>query len=69
VRASGSVALEALRDQGVIRAFDAGINEREMIPRLLALVDLDFFPIAMPYTSTIVTRRANTLATMVAPAE
>lgn len=47
---SGSVALEALRDQGVIRGFGAGINERAMIPRLLDLVDLDFFLVAMPYT-------------------
>jgi D-threo-aldose 1-dehydrogenase len=50
LRTSGSVALEALRDQGVIRGFGAGINEREMISRLLDLVDLDFFLVAMPYT-------------------
>jgi D-threo-aldose 1-dehydrogenase len=50
LRTTGSVALEALRDQGVIRGFGAGINEREMIPRLLDLVDLDFFLVAMPYT-------------------
>jgi D-threo-aldose 1-dehydrogenase len=50
LRTSGSVALEALRDQGVVRGFGAGINEIEMIPRPRDLVDLDFFLVAMPYT-------------------
>lgn len=50
LRTSGSVAVAALRDQGVIRGFGAGINEREMIPRLLDAVDLDFFLVAMPCT-------------------
>jgi D-threo-aldose 1-dehydrogenase len=43
-------ALTALKDAGLIRGIGAGINQREMIPRLLDLLDLDFFLVAMPYT-------------------
>jgi D-threo-aldose 1-dehydrogenase len=43
-------ALTALKDAGLIRGIGAGINQREMIPRLLELLDLDFFLVAMPYT-------------------
>jgi D-threo-aldose 1-dehydrogenase len=43
-------ALTELKAAGVIRGIGAGINEREMIPRLLDLLDLDFFLVAMPYT-------------------
>jgi D-threo-aldose 1-dehydrogenase len=43
-------ALTKLKDAGLIRGIGAGINERDMIPRLLDLLDLDFFLVAMPYT-------------------
>ncbi|HEX3991646.1 MAG TPA: aldo/keto reductase [Acetobacteraceae bacterium] len=43
-------ALTALKDAGLIRGVGAGINQREMIPRLLDLLDLDFFLVALPYT-------------------
>jgi D-threo-aldose 1-dehydrogenase len=43
-------ALTELKDAGLIRGIGAGINQREMIPRLLDLLDLDFFLVAMPYT-------------------
>ena len=48
--ASGARALEELRRDGRIGAIGAGINVRAAIPRLLDLVDLDFFIVAMPYT-------------------
>ena len=43
-------ALAKLKDAGLIRGIGAGINERDMIPRLLNLFDLDFLLVAMPYT-------------------
>lgn len=43
-------ALAALKDAGLIGGIGAGINERDMMPRLLDLLDLDFFLVAMPYT-------------------
>jgi D-threo-aldose 1-dehydrogenase len=43
-------ALTELKEAGLIRGIGAGINERDMIPRLLDLLDLDFFLVAMPYT-------------------
>ena len=43
-------ALTELKQAGLIRGIGAGINERDMIPRLLDLLDLDFFLVAMPYT-------------------
>jgi D-threo-aldose 1-dehydrogenase len=43
-------ALTKLKDAGLIRGIGAGINQRVMIPRLLDLLDLDFFLVAMPYT-------------------
>ena len=48
--ASGARALEELRRDGRIGAVGAGINVKSAIPRLLDLVDLDFFIVAMPYT-------------------
>ncbi|HJP30145.1 MAG: aldo/keto reductase [Candidatus Latescibacteria bacterium] len=50
LRASGWRALEELKQDGRIRAIGAGINVSSAIPRLLNLVDLDFFIVAMPYT-------------------
>ncbi|MFP6646956.1 MAG: aldo/keto reductase [Candidatus Latescibacterota bacterium] len=50
LRASGWRALEELKRDGRIRAIGAGINRSTAIPRLLDLVDLDFFIVAMPYT-------------------
>ncbi len=50
LRASGWRALEELKRDGRIRAIGAGINRAPAIPRLLDLVDLDFFIVAMPYT-------------------
>ena len=47
---SGYRALASLREQGVIGAIGAGINELGMIPRFLDLFDLDFFMLAMRYT-------------------
>ncbi len=47
---SGWRALEELRSSGRIRGIGAGLNRLGMIPRLLDLVDLDFFIVAMPYT-------------------
>jgi D-threo-aldose 1-dehydrogenase len=47
---SGFRALEELKRDGRIRAIGAGINRAVGIPRLLDLVDLDFFIVAMPYT-------------------
>jgi D-threo-aldose 1-dehydrogenase len=43
-------ALEELKAGGLIRGVGAGINEAGMMPRLLDLLDLDFFLVAMPYT-------------------
>ena len=50
LRANGWRALEELKRDGRIRAIGAGINRSTAIPRLLDLVDLDFFIVAMPYT-------------------
>jgi D-threo-aldose 1-dehydrogenase len=47
---SGYRALASLKDQGLIGAIGAGINELGMIPRFLELFDLDFFMLAMRYT-------------------
>ena len=47
---SGWRALEELRRDGLIGAVGAGINHAIGIARLLDLVDLDFFVVAMPYT-------------------
>jgi D-threo-aldose 1-dehydrogenase len=46
----GLRALAELRDAGEIAGVGAGINELGMIPRLLALADLDFVILALPYT-------------------
>ena len=43
-------ALQQLKEHGVIRGIGAGINELGMIPRLLDLMDLDFFLVALRYT-------------------
>jgi D-threo-aldose 1-dehydrogenase len=43
-------ALQELKQAGRIRGIGAGINEMGMIPRLLDLMELDFFLVAMPYT-------------------
>jgi D-threo-aldose 1-dehydrogenase len=43
-------ALEALRDQGVIKGIGAGFNTMGTIPRYLDFFDMDFFLIAMRYT-------------------
>ena len=43
-------ALTELKDAGLIRGIGAGINERDMIPRLLDLLELDCLLVAMPYT-------------------
>lgn len=47
---SGWRALNELRSSGAIKAVGAGINILGMIPRLLDVVDLDMFLVAMPYT-------------------
>ena len=47
---SGWRALDEMRRAGVIKAIGAGINRAHMMPRVLNLVDLDFFLVAMPYT-------------------
>ena len=39
-----------LKKAGLIGAIGSGINELGMIPRLLDLMDLDFFLVALPYT-------------------
>ncbi len=43
-------ALGELKRAGLIRGIGAGINELGMIPRLLDLMELDFFLVALPYT-------------------
>jgi D-threo-aldose 1-dehydrogenase len=43
-------ALQELKQAGLIRGIGAGINEMGMIPRMLDLMELDFFLVAMPYT-------------------
>jgi D-threo-aldose 1-dehydrogenase len=43
-------ALQQLKQAGRIGGIGAGINELGMIPRLLDLMDLDFFLVAIPYT-------------------
>jgi D-threo-aldose 1-dehydrogenase len=47
---SGWRAVQDLRSHGLIRAVGAGINGIGLIPRLLEVVELDFFLLAMPYT-------------------
>ena len=47
---SGWKALEQLRTSGEIQGVGAGINEANMIMRMLDRYDLDFFLVAMPYT-------------------
>jgi D-threo-aldose 1-dehydrogenase len=47
---SGWRALRDLKQAGLISGIGAGINELGMIPRLLDLMPLDFFLVAMPYT-------------------
>jgi D-threo-aldose 1-dehydrogenase len=47
---SGWRALSELKEHGHIRGIGAGVNELNMIPRFLDLVDLDFFLVALPYT-------------------
>jgi len=46
----GFRALQELKQAGLIGGFGAGINEMGMIPRMLDLMELDFFLVAMPYT-------------------
>ncbi len=46
----GFRALSELKQAGLIGGIGAGINERGMINRMLDLMDLDFFLVAMPYT-------------------
>ena len=46
----GFRALAELKRAGLIRGIGAGINELGMIPRMLDLMDLDFFLVALPYT-------------------
>ena len=48
--ASGFRALEELKQQGLIGAIGAGVNELGTIPRYLDMVDLDFFMLALRYT-------------------
>ena len=48
--AGGYKALVSLRDQGVIRAFGAGVNEWEMCEWLLQRGDFDLFLLAGRYT-------------------
>jgi D-threo-aldose 1-dehydrogenase len=50
LRASGWRALEQLKRDGRIRAIGAGINKSTAVRRILDLVDVDFFIVAMPYT-------------------
>lgn len=46
----GFRALQELKQAGKIRGIGAGINELGMIPRLLDLIELDFFLVALRYT-------------------
>ncbi len=46
----GFRALRELKQAGLIGGFGAGINEMGMIPRMLDLMELDFFLVALPYT-------------------
>jgi D-threo-aldose 1-dehydrogenase len=50
LRNGGARALAELKADGRIGGFGAGINEVEMIPRFLDLIDVDFFLVALPYT-------------------
>jgi D-threo-aldose 1-dehydrogenase len=43
-------ALQELKQAGLIRGIGAGINELGMMPRMLDLMDLDFFLVALRYT-------------------
>ena len=45
----GFAALQALKDQGEIKAIGAGINETGMIPRFVQRFEMDYFLIASPY--------------------
>ncbi len=47
---SGWRALDELRSSGQIKGIGAGLNMLGLIPRLLDMVDIDFFILAMPYT-------------------
>jgi D-threo-aldose 1-dehydrogenase len=47
---SGWKALSELKRGGAVRAIGAGINEVGLISRLLDLVEMDFFLVAMRYT-------------------
>jgi D-threo-aldose 1-dehydrogenase len=47
---SGWRAVTELKAHGLIRGVGAGVNEMDLIPRLLDIVDVDFFLVAMPYT-------------------
>ncbi|MGA3402533.1 MAG: aldo/keto reductase [Acetobacteraceae bacterium] len=46
----GCRALTELKQAGLIGGIGAGINEPGMMPRLLDLMDLDCFLVALPYT-------------------
>jgi D-threo-aldose 1-dehydrogenase len=43
-------ALAELKQAGLIRGIGAGVNEPGMMPRILDLMDVDVFLVAMPYT-------------------
>jgi D-threo-aldose 1-dehydrogenase len=43
-------ALQELKQAGLIRGIGAGINELGMMPRMLDLMELDFFLVALRYT-------------------
>jgi D-threo-aldose 1-dehydrogenase len=47
---SGWRALDQLKRGGHIKAFGAGINALDHVPRFVDVVPLDFFIIALPYT-------------------
>lgn len=47
---SGFRALAELKQQGLIGAIGAGVNELGTIPRFLDMVDVDFFMLALRYT-------------------
>ena len=47
---SGIQWLKEIRRSGIIGGFGAGINDAEMMPKLLEHFEMDFFLVAMPYT-------------------
>jgi D-threo-aldose 1-dehydrogenase len=47
---SGINALNELKQRGLIGAIGAGVNRLGTIPRILDVLDLDFFLVASPYT-------------------